>query len=215
MDPQFAERFGRKMCLTCAALIPGTASKCTVCGSFQNWRRHLPFDATILALLTALVSVIATSVPALTTWLEGGYSDVAVTYGHDDDSGGIFLSAYNGGNRPGGIKKITLFVPFVNSSYAKTFDEKPVPLKDVDKDKGQKNDEEYFLPPQSNKPIHVTFDLKGIPDNLTTTDFNGMCVITAEISEFSRQGSQSTEPPKKIPVDCKELSVLIHRDYPH
>lgn len=46
-----------KVCFQCCNEIPANAKICTACSSFQNWRRHLNFSSTVLALLVALVSV--------------------------------------------------------------------------------------------------------------------------------------------------------------
>jgi hypothetical protein len=46
-----------KICLICAKEMPSAALKCTACGSYQNWRRHLDFGNTFIALLIALISL--------------------------------------------------------------------------------------------------------------------------------------------------------------
>lgn len=53
------------VCRFCHSEISHGASKCVVCGSFQNWRRHLQFSSTVLSLLVALVSVTALATPLL------------------------------------------------------------------------------------------------------------------------------------------------------
>ncbi len=213
MDPQFPERCERKMCATCGALIPGPALKCTVCKSFQDWRRYLPFDATILALLTALISVLATSVPRAIEWFEGGYSLITLCCEHDDWSGGVYLQAHNSGNRPGGIHKITLRIPLKDSQYKTMFEGYPVLSVTADK----KDNDEYAVPPQNQKSIHITFDLKenDLPSKLKMDDFDGKCVISAETSEFPRRGiDQNSSPevkPLSISIACNELSVISGR----
>ena len=56
-----------KNCLVCASKIPANALKCTECGTYQNWRRHLDFGNTFLALIIALLSVISLSSEKLST----------------------------------------------------------------------------------------------------------------------------------------------------
>jgi hypothetical protein len=186
----------RKSCVVCGALMPLRAVKCTICDSFQDWKRYLSVNTTAIALLTALVSVIATSAPTLIGWFEGDNSDLRVNFQRDDHSGGVILGAFNGGNRPGGIKDITLFVPLKNTEGT------PLTYRGTIDSKDPKADDS-FLAPQSNKPIRVVFDVRFDNTNLTTKDFNGVCVITVETAEFSGPG-------KKIPlaIPCGALSVV-------
>lgn len=53
------------LCVVCRNSIPEGALKCTECGSFQNWRRHLDFSSLVLSLLVALLSVSGIVIPAL------------------------------------------------------------------------------------------------------------------------------------------------------
>lgn len=52
-----AERSSRK-CVACAFEIPEEARKCVRCGTRQDWRRHLDFGNTSLALLIALLTLL-------------------------------------------------------------------------------------------------------------------------------------------------------------
>ena len=45
--------------------MPRDAMLCATCHTYQDWRRWLPVSPTVLALLTALVSVLGLAVPAL------------------------------------------------------------------------------------------------------------------------------------------------------
>lgn len=54
-----------KLCRECCATIPGKARFCTECDSHQDWRRYFPVSSTVLALATALVSVISLAAPGL------------------------------------------------------------------------------------------------------------------------------------------------------
>jgi len=55
------------------------AIKCIECGSFQDWRRYLSGDGTALALLTALVAVLAQSIPVFKEALTPIGENVVVT----------------------------------------------------------------------------------------------------------------------------------------
>jgi hypothetical protein len=52
-----------KDCKVCRARIPEDAGRCNTCTSLQDWRRHLPFSQTVLALLVALLAVLSTALP--------------------------------------------------------------------------------------------------------------------------------------------------------
>jgi hypothetical protein len=149
---------------------------------------------TILALMTALVSVIATSAPTLIGWVSGEYSDLEVTFDRDDHTGGIILTAYNRGNRGGGIKDVTLLIPFKDQKGTPT-------LYHALPDPSDKSN--WFVPAHANVPLRVLFpDVKFDPTKFTVKDVSGKCVISIETFEFSRPG-------KKVPFDqpCDTLSV--------
>ncbi len=100
-----------KICKICGHEMPESASKCTTCGSFQNWRGHINFSSTILALLVALVSVIASSIPVLSEMFDQDDSDVNLVYQlYNVDKANkynYYFIAANSGTRPAGIGKAT------------------------------------------------------------------------------------------------------------
>jgi hypothetical protein len=59
-----------KLCPVCGEEIKISARKCIHCSSDLTWRSYLTFSNTTLALLTALVSVIATGAPLIRQALE-------------------------------------------------------------------------------------------------------------------------------------------------
>jgi hypothetical protein len=186
----------QKACAVCAALMPAQAIKCTVCDSFQNWRQYLSFPQlpTILALLTALASVIASSTPTFIGLFGGEYSNLEVRFDRDDHAGGIILSVYNGGNRGGGIKDVELFIPLRDpKGTPTTYFGAPDPS-----DKSN-----WFVPASANVVLRVIFpDVKFDPSQFKINDVLGHCVITVETVEFSETGKkpQFEEP-------CETLSV--------
>jgi len=100
-----------KTCKTCGHEIPDMAIKCTTCGSFQNWRGHINVSSTVLALLIALVSVVASSIPVLSEMFDQDDSDVNLVYQlydvDQDNRHNFFFIAANSGTRPAGIGKAT------------------------------------------------------------------------------------------------------------
>ena len=89
----FPSRQAKKECVVCGEQIPATAQKCTHCEGFQDWRRHINFSATVLALLTALVSVVSTSLPNIIELLRGHNSQMAIAF-QGDDHEGVFCCSY-------------------------------------------------------------------------------------------------------------------------
>lgn len=71
-------KHSRKNCAVCGERIAGSALKCIHCDSFLDWRRHLQFSTSVLALLVALVSVTATTAPALHGIWKGNNSAIEV-----------------------------------------------------------------------------------------------------------------------------------------
>lgn len=55
------------ICVSCGDLIPHTAKKCTHCQTYQDWRRWFSVSATVLASLTALISVIGLTISTVST----------------------------------------------------------------------------------------------------------------------------------------------------
>jgi hypothetical protein len=209
MDVRFPERCGSKMCISCGALMPTPALKCTACNSFQDWRRYLPFDATILALLTALASVLTTGAPAIIGWARGGYADLSIDYDRDDQSGGIILTAFNAGTIPAHIKKITLKVPLKNAKGPTTFDGHSVHRAET---AAHEDEDDYFIAPNTHKLIKVTFDLKSVPPKLSIADFEGPCVLHYETDQFHLHGKrklvEAPPPPPDAQLSCDSLSVV-------
>lgn len=93
-----------KPCLVCAHMIPAQAQKCVVCGSYQDWLRRLPFTATILSLLIALIATLSAAVPNLRNALRTSDSNIYMKLSYFD--GGEFtMVAVNSGNRPGFVSE--------------------------------------------------------------------------------------------------------------
>ena len=54
-----------KLCLVCSSWIPKSAFRCGTCNTFQDWRRRIPGNEVVLALLVSLLSVLSTAIPAI------------------------------------------------------------------------------------------------------------------------------------------------------
>lgn len=55
--------FEERLCVECASVINSSAVKCARCGSYQNWRRYLPFGESSLAIVLSSIALAFTFVP--------------------------------------------------------------------------------------------------------------------------------------------------------
>lgn len=187
-----------KTCVVCGSLMPINASKCKTCSSSQGWTRYLPLGTTTLALLTALVSVVASTTPTFIRWVKGDNSDIRTNFARDDHSGGIILTVSNYGDRPGSIKDITLNIPFKQPNGRPTSYRGTVDTTDPKFD-------EYFVAPGDNRSIRVKFlDVNFDATNFSSADFSGPCSIVVATSEYSNQ-----KDPTTLSQPCERLSVVI------
>lgn len=94
-----------KNCTQCCLPIPQEAKICTHCQSHQDWRGLFSISNTVLALLTALVSVLSVAIPNLYGLLHTPKSDMAapmvsldgttvrVLVNNRGDAAGVFVRA--------------------------------------------------------------------------------------------------------------------------
>jgi len=113
-----------KPCVSCGEEIPLRATKCRVCKSAQehwrcrvckepklelnlrcnacgtpgDWRRFIPFSQTVLALLIALFSVLTTTIPAVSNFLDRHSNTSIKVTGSDANT--IFVKVRNSGRQP-------------------------------------------------------------------------------------------------------------------
>ncbi|WP_374595728.1 hypothetical protein [Sphingosinicella sp.] len=100
-------------CRLCQERISVKAELCRHCHSYQDWRRHLNFSGTVLALLVALVSVLGWMLPAVATALRPSHS--RITLSNPVVRGeAIYLIATNVGSQPGVIKRGLLRSPYID-----------------------------------------------------------------------------------------------------
>lgn len=106
-----------KSCRQCATDIRRDANYCTVCKSFQNWRRYLTVSGTVLPLLIALITVSTPFVQAF----DRPHSNLSITQatgqfetneeGQPQKSYGLYATISNLGDKPAliaGIERIKL-----------------------------------------------------------------------------------------------------------
>ncbi|MER8882427.1 hypothetical protein [Mesorhizobium sp. M0590] len=107
-------------CRQCSLSIPESAHICTHCQSFQDWRRWFAVSNTVLALLTALISVLSFAVPSFIGLLHSPRSDMAapmitlegttirLLVNNNGDAPGVFVRAVTKSDYLAGATKIRL-----------------------------------------------------------------------------------------------------------
>lgn len=98
-------------CTQCKSEIPEGAKICSTCNSYQDWRGIIPFSNTVLALLTALVSVIGIAAPTMYKIVHKPRSEAILTMPSVDGTT-LRLVAINRGDAPASIIKA-----WVDSDY--------------------------------------------------------------------------------------------------
>jgi predicted nucleic acid-binding Zn ribbon protein len=128
----------QKLCRVCKKAMPAEGRKCTECGSFQDWRRFLPFSTEILALLIALLSVVGVAVPEFTKWLNRhSHTQVRIIGASEQD---LLVILMNTGREPS--TAYVFHASFMN-----------VPLRDADLlpvDPG-----EFLVPAEGSRMVHL------------------------------------------------------------
>jgi hypothetical protein len=160
-----------KLCATCGALMPGKAIKCTKCDSFQNWYNRITVSTTVLALLTALISVAGATLPNLWSWYRSGNSHVSVSFAHDDDQGGLFLAATNDGDRIGSVADVAIAFTAKDKQFSFPAVLDPQSNPSIEPGKSQK--------------IRYTVDVGKDLDAYSLKDVKGDCSFKIEVREFS------------------------------
>lgn len=91
-----------KPCVRCDNGIPGSARFCTHCSSYQNWRRHLGFSSTFLALMIAAISVVTSFYNVIGDRIWPPASNIEVQFS-DFGEGALRMIAINRGESSGFI----------------------------------------------------------------------------------------------------------------
>lgn len=109
-----------KPCKICAESINQAAYVCTHCGNYQNWRRHLGMSQTVLALLTALISVATVFLPIAKETLTPAESRLGFSI-QAIQPRQITILVSNSGSRPGSIRGGRLNVLDGSNPIAQSF----------------------------------------------------------------------------------------------
>ena len=92
----------RMLCKQCCNDIPRGARLCSHCSSYQDWRSWFSVSSTVLALLTAFVSVLGIATPAVINVLHSPKSD-AILQSPSLDGTTLRVVAVNRGDAPASL----------------------------------------------------------------------------------------------------------------
>lgn len=90
------------LCKQCSNAIPRGARLCSHCSSYQDWRSWFSVSNTVLALLTALVSVLGIATPAVINVLHSSKSE-AILQAPSLDGTTLRIVAVNRGDAPASL----------------------------------------------------------------------------------------------------------------
>ncbi len=87
-----------RQCRICAKVMPRSAKRCNSCQSYRGFRRFLSFSGTILALLTALFSVLGNVIRESSNFVNR-HSRTSISFLSADDNV-VYVRAENTGRTP-------------------------------------------------------------------------------------------------------------------
>ncbi len=179
-------------CPFCRALVPDVAKKCARCGSdIKGIRKYFYFGTTMLALFTALISVISSSVPAVRWYLEpkdaqlhihyfstidqdpstllsGNSVNAAISNVSERKSHILVFLASNDGTKSGAAVKFTLRITWLtNKLHAALFDANTTDSLPVIAEPGQSVPFELIIDDESPKFKDATnTDFQALEDSI-------------------------------------------------
>jgi hypothetical protein len=104
-----------KRCSVCGETIWVGALKCIHCDADFTWRRFLVFGNTTLALTTALIAVVAASIPAIRLMFTADNSEFSAVFAGISTGGdAINLLFNNSGRRTGAINKVGVITKYAD-----------------------------------------------------------------------------------------------------
>lgn len=95
-------------CISCGSMMPRDAEKCGKCGSYQDWRRWFAVSSTVLAVATALVSVIGLTINTAATVATPRSSTTASIVGATQEF--LLVALINSGNAASVTRSFTVTV---------------------------------------------------------------------------------------------------------
>lgn len=180
-------------CIECMAHIPPGATKCSNCGSSQNWKRYLSLSTVVLSLLVALISVTTVGVSVFKEVILPMRAKVNVHVLYQSNMLDFQLIVSNTGNAPGLISRI--YRPIVIDGE----DRFPTLNPSIS---GRKQSWPMELPANSFKVIDVEGHLMSAPDEIATEKKFG-CMIKFWVIQAT-----GLEPVKA--VSCEDFGDVLN-----
>lgn len=197
-----------KPCRTCGALIPLSATVCNACKGFQDWRRRVPGDQVVLALLVALLSVLSTLLPQLMKFINlpsrtTGFFVESALPSFSQDHSMLTVRLMNEGGRPSEVESARIDFGVQGLE--------PVPeLEIVDRRR-------MIVPPRGKSDVNFfIYDLPHSPATQKDVDrvANLLCTATVNIYVSVRERSRvfgTRQPAKEI--DAIQIPARIAHDW--
>jgi len=169
----------KKHCKVCGEPIAKEAKKCIHCDSYQDWRRHLSFSSTVLALLTALLSVATVAVPVLRDLVIEPDSNLVASFQSLDNHSANFVVS-NTGSRPGTVGQARFWI-IDKTDHGTGFS---LPMKG--------SPDQVFIEPQKSKLISFDLRYEDIKKQLSNLDLrNYRCELRLSTIQFSGRPTES------------------------
>jgi hypothetical protein len=228
-----AEEDSTTRCKFCRQMISSKARKCIHCGSDLTWKRHLSIGTTTLAILTALISVSASAIPAIYNSIAADDSEISAVYIapiNSRESYNITLLASNSGRKPGAITQASLLLEADVSLVAHLDPESKAKKLEIGIPLSTERMDPEFIEGGSTKVIKLNpfGQLKHSGRIIFATDINQEKTISdlsklfhvgeAEWFDKSRcsielrimnASGKETSPPAQIPADCWRLEGIV------
>jgi hypothetical protein len=200
-----------KQCPVCGETIWVHALKCTRCSSDLTWRRYLTFSNTTLALITALISVIAASAPALRLLVTLDNSVLSAVFAGISTSGETVSMLFsNRGRRTGAISRVWISVVYREQNEIRLFSIYPHTKDDgaIYVEPGKTLGAEFFF---SNSQVHWR------PKNAAAEDLqklvSGFFILRDAECTISAAGINADGSPfdTKLKFDCTNQAFQMFR----
>lgn len=144
----------KKRCLNCAEDIWQESQYCKSCGTYQNWRRFVPFSQTMLAVITSCLAVLTVLVPVISKATSRDRAEMLMV-----------IDEVNHFNHPNAGPRLTCSIAMLNTGKAARIMDQEVQWKIVWADGSTETGETVFSHPLKERIIPV----------------NETCVVNAEL----------------------------------
>ncbi len=182
-------------CHACREDLIEGAKICKHCGSFQDWRRHMMFSSSILALLVALVSVTSFTIPIIKKSLIVEDSNILLSFQFSRENE-ICIIATNNGSKSGSIANSELIIRKNQKNIGK------YPLRISGESSG-----EAFISPGISKQLKL-YIINEERNRIEKEDIDLLsCMLDITSIKYSGE-----EDNKHIPLNCHKLGRFMRNE---